>query len=63
MSAAFRKMPARFIAWVRSGPGAIARAFSRAASASASKSNLGFGSLIGRAMQVYLDEERYLVGG
>jgi hypothetical protein len=50
MSTALRKMPARFIASVRSGPGGSARATSSAAKASTSRSNRGFGSLIGRAM-------------
>jgi hypothetical protein len=40
-SAAFRRMPAFFMASVRSGPCGIIRASSRAANASASKSCLG----------------------
>jgi hypothetical protein len=49
-SAAFLKMPARFIASVRSGPGGNARASSRALSASASRSSFDRGYLMCRAM-------------
>jgi hypothetical protein len=52
ISAAFLKIPARFIASVRSGPGGNARANSRAVSASASRSSFGCGFLILRAMGV-----------
>ena len=47
MSTAFLRMRARLIASVCSGPGALARASSSAASASASRSILGRGFLIG----------------
>src|SRR5260370_5950457 len=47
-------MRACFIASVRSGPCGIALAFSRAISASASRSSLGRGFLIGRAMDEVL---------
>ena len=49
-SAAFRRIPACFIASFRSGPGGIVRASSRAASASASRSSLGRRSLFCRGM-------------
>lgn len=45
MSTAFLRMPARLSASIRSGPGALARASSSAASASASRSILGRGGL------------------
>ncbi len=49
-SAAFLSTPARLIASVRSGPGAILLAASSAASASISRSIFGRGFLTGRAM-------------
>jgi hypothetical protein len=49
-SAAFRRMPAFFMASVRSGPGGIMRACSSAAKASASKSTLGRWSFFSSAM-------------
>jgi len=58
-SAAFLKMPARFIASVRSGPGGSARACSRAESASVSRSSLGRGSLIFRAMVAIIRAGRW----
>ncbi len=50
-SAAFLRIPARFIASVRSGPGSTARASSSAVSASVSRSSSGCGFLIFRAMR------------
>ena len=49
-SAAFRRLPACFIALVRSGPCGIARASSRAARASASNSSLGRRTFFSRAI-------------
>ena len=54
ISAAFLRMPARFIASVRSGPGAIFLAASSAAIASISRLRFGRGSLTDRAMALVL---------
>src|ERR1700730_18010951 len=60
-SAAFRRMPAFFMASVRSGPAAMRRAGSRATNASASKSNLDRGFFLSWDIEI-LRRHSYVAG-
>ena len=60
-SAAFRRMPAFFMASVRSGPAGMRRACSRATNASASKSNLDRGFFLSWDIEI-LRRHSYVAG-